>query len=98
MNDVWDMNLYRTKQPVSLTGDHSRALGGRGRRDTFGGAAMGALQGLRSLGTVRLPKRTEKTVAAARELNAFLQGFIEQVGARDEDGERTEKNKLGSTS
>lgn len=57
---------------------------------------MGALQGLRGMGTVRLPKRTEKTVAAARELNAFLQGFIEQVDTRDEDEDGTEENKLGS--
>lgn len=92
------MILYHAKQAASLTGDHSRALGGRGRRDSLGETAMGALRGLRGLSTARLPKRTEKTVAAARELNAFLQGFIEQVGTRDEDEEGPEENKLGPNS
>lgn len=46
----------------------------------MGGAAMGALRGLRGMGASNLPKKTEKTVAAAKELNGFLQGFVEQVG------------------
>lgn len=45
----------------------------------MGGAALGALRGLRGLGASNLPKKTEKTVAAAKELNGFLQGFVEQV-------------------
>ena len=49
----------------------------------MGGAALGALQGLRALGKGSLPKKTEKTVAAARELNGFLKGFVEQVGEND---------------
>lgn len=41
---------------------------------------MGALRGLRGLGTTfSLAKKNEKTVAAAKELNGFLQGFVEQV-------------------
>lgn len=47
----------------------------------MGGAALGALRGLRGLGVSNLPKKTEKTVAAAKELNGFLQGFVEQVCA-----------------
>ncbi|CAM9186276.1 unnamed protein product, partial [Scytosiphon promiscuus] len=31
-----------------------------------------------------LPKKTEKTVAAAKELNGFLQGFVEQSFTREE--------------
>lgn len=45
----------------------------------MGRAAMGALRGLRGMGSSNLPKKTEKTVAAAKELNGFLQGFVEQV-------------------
>lgn len=45
----------------------------------MGGAALGAFRGLRGLGISNLPKKTEKTVAAAKELNGFLQGFVEQV-------------------
>lgn len=71
-------------QGVGLLGDQSRALGSHARGDAFGGAAMGALRGLRGIPGSSLPKKTEKTVAAARELNGFLQGFIEQVKkARD---------------
>ena len=47
----------------------------------MGRAAMGALRGLRGMRSSNLPKKTEKTVAAAKELNGFLQGFVEQVGA-----------------
>lgn len=46
----------------------------------MGRAALGALRGLRGMGASNLPKKTEKTVAAAKELNGFLQGFVEQVG------------------
>lgn len=77
---VWRTN---TTQAGGLLGDQGRALGGqRGPRgDAMGGAALGALRGLRGLGASNLPKKTEKTVAAAKELNGFLQGFVEQVGA-----------------
>lgn len=62
-------------------GDQGRGLGGpRGARgDDIGRAALGALRGLRGMGASNLPKKTEKTVAAAKELNGFLQGFVEQV-------------------
>lgn len=40
---------------------------------------MGALRGLRGMGVSNLPKKNEKTVAAAKELTGFLQGFVEQV-------------------
>lgn len=68
-------------QAGGLLGDQGRALGGpRGARgDASGAAALGALRGLRGLGATHLPKKTEKTVAAAKELNGFLQGFVEQV-------------------
>lgn len=62
-----------------MLGDQGRALGPRRGGEAVGGMAMGALRGLRGLGTSRLPKKTEKTVAAAKELNGFLQGFVEQV-------------------
>lgn len=66
---------------AGLLGDRARALGSRGARGgAMGGAAMGALRGLKGLSSATsLPKNTEKTVAAAKELNAFLQGFVEQV-------------------
>lgn len=68
-------------QAGGLLGDQGRALGGRGARgDDMGRAALGALRGLRGMGASNLPKKTEKTVAAAKELNGFLQGFVEQVG------------------
>lgn len=68
-------------QAAGLLGDQGRGLGPRGRGDAMGGAAMGALRGLRGLGTTSsLAKKNEKTVAAAKELNGFLQGFVEQVG------------------
>ncbi len=62
-------------------GDQGRALGGprTTRGDAIGGAAMGALRGLRGMGVSNLPKKNEKTVAAAKELTGFLQGFVEQV-------------------
>lgn len=73
-----------TTQAGGLLGDQARALGGQrgGRGDAMGGAALGALRGLRGLGASNLPKKTEKTVAAAKELNGFLQGFVEQVCGR----------------
>lgn len=88
--DDTQTRTYRTSVPVAaanvaqaggLLADQGRALGGaRGARgDAMGGAAMGALRGLRGLGASNLPKKTEKTVAAARELTGFLQGFVEQV-------------------
>eukprot|EP00752_Nemacystus_decipiens_P003551 g3276.t1 len=72
-------------QAGGLLGDQARALGGRGARgDDMGRAAMGALRGLRGMAASNLPKKTEKTVAAARELNGFLQGFVEQSFTREE--------------
>ncbi|CBN79640.1 conserved unknown protein [Ectocarpus siliculosus] len=73
-------------QAGGLLADQGRALGGArgGRGDAMGGAAMGALRGLRGLGASNLPKKTEKTVVAARELTGFLQGFIEQSFTREE--------------
>lgn len=67
------------EQAGGLLGDQGRALGPRGRGGAMGASAMGALRGLRGLGSSNLLKKTEKTVAASKELNGFLQGFVEQV-------------------
>lgn len=50
------------------------------RGHTIGGTAMGTLRGLRGAGAASsFHRKTEKMVAAAKELNTFLQGFVEQV-------------------
>ncbi|CAM9514327.1 unnamed protein product [Ascophyllum nodosum] len=74
----------RNSAQASFFVDQNRALGSRSRGGAMGGAALGALQGLRALGKGSLPKKTEKTVAAARELNGFLKGFVEQSYTREE--------------
>ncbi|CAM9517700.1 unnamed protein product, partial [Laminaria digitata] len=71
-------------QAAGLLGDQGRASGPRRGGEAVGGMAMGALRGLRGLGASKLPKKTEKTVAAAKELNGFLQGFVEQSFTREE--------------
>lgn len=82
-NSQGNFSLRCNDLQAGLLGDQARALGVRGARGrAMGGAAMGALRGLKDLSSANpFPKNTEKTVAAAKELNAFLQGFVEQVWA-----------------